>query len=354
MKMTVNLPTYQYDIFIQKGGLKELGAWVQKLWSPRKIMIITDQTVNEFYGNVVKTQLENAGFMLEFYVIEPGEQSKSLTEASKIYTAMSDFQMTRSDSVIALGGGVVGDLAGFVSSTYMRGLSFVQIPTTLLAQVDSSVGGKTAVNSTTAKNLIGTFAQPAGVLIDPETLETLEIRRIREGLAEVIKSAAIADLTLWEELEKYQDEADILEHAESIIYQCVDIKRKVVEADELDNGERLILNFGHTIGHAIEQVAGFGVITHGEAVAMGMFQMCTSAERLGKTPHGTTEKLTTMLRKYHLPIDSSELDRTDLFNAILHDKKARGHQLKVILLESLGKAKIETIQIEKIKDFLAE
>lgn len=195
--------------------------------------------------------------------------------------------MTRSDGIVALGGGVVGDLAGFVASTYMRGIHFLQIPTSLTAQVDSSIGGKTGVNTSFAKNMVGTFTQPDGVLIDPETLQTLGKRELIEGMGEVIKYGLIDDVELWEELSAMDGSPEsILAHAESIIYRSCNVKRKVVVEDELDNGVRLYLNFGHTIGHAIEATAGYGKVMHGEAVAIGMVQISRVAEkRLDATRH---------------------------------------------------------------------
>ncbi|MGO2083170.1 3-dehydroquinate synthase [Vagococcus sp.] len=352
MKVAVNLPHHHYELWIEKGSLNQVGAWVQSLWAPRKVVIITDDTVNALHGDKVSRQLEKSGFDVLIHSIKPGENSKNLISAANCYECLAEFGMTRHDGVLALGGGVVGDLAGFVSSTYMRGLSFLQIPTTLLAQVDSSVGGKTAVNTLSAKNLVGTFAQPNGVLIDPETLLTLEPRRIREGLAEIIKCGAISDIELWQLLDKCQDESEAMEHAVELITRSIEVKRKVVEEDEFDYGSRLTLNFGHTIAHAIEQSAGFGVVTHGEAVAIGMCQINKVSEAKGETAKGTTLQLVKMLSKFHLPVDFSEFNQEKLFKAVTHDKKARGSQIKIILLEEIGTAKIKTINMNEFKEFL--
>ncbi|ALS00622.1 3-dehydroquinate synthase [Enterococcus silesiacus] len=352
MKLTVNLPNHSYDLSIEAGLLKSIGSWAKELWSPQKIVIITDTNVHPLYGDQVFKSLKEANFEVSTFVIDAGEQSKSLTVAAEIYDFLADEGMTRSDGIIALGGGVVGDLAGFVASTYMRGLHFLQVPTTLLAQVDSSIGGKTAVNTTKAKNLVGTFAQPDGVLIDPETLNTLEVRRIREGIAEIIKSAAIADKDLWQELDELVDEQDLIVHATEIIAACCKIKRKVVEEDELDNGVRLLLNFGHTIGHALENTAGYGNLTHGEGVAIGMSQITRVAESKQLTPIGTTEQLNKMIQKFHLPIRSNQWNQEQLYTALTHDKKARGGKINIILLESIGAAKIVRIPIEEMKSYL--
>ncbi|WP_086313100.1 3-dehydroquinate synthase [Enterococcus sp. 7F3_DIV0205] len=352
MKLTVNLPNHSYDLTIEKGLLKDIGPWTKKLWSPQKIVIITDTNVQPLYGDQVYKSLKDAGFEPSTFVIEAGEQSKSLSVAADIYDFLADEGLTRSDGIIALGGGVVGDLAGFVASTYMRGLHFLQVPTTLLAQVDSSIGGKTAVNTKKAKNLVGTFAQPDGVLIDPDTLSTLEIRRIQEGIAEIIKSAAIADEDLWHKLDLLVDEHDLIVHATEIISACCKIKRKVVEEDELDNGVRLLLNFGHTIGHALENTAGYGNLTHGEGVAIGMSQITRVAESKNLTPVGTTEQLNKMIQKFNLPTTSDQWDHEQLYTALTHDKKTRGGKINIILLESIGKAKIVRIPIEEMKSYL--
>ncbi|MGX7201879.1 3-dehydroquinate synthase [Enterococcus plantarum] len=352
MKLTVTLPNHSYDLTIEKGLLKSIGSWVKELWLSQKIVIITDTNVQPLYGEQVQKSLKEAGFETATFVIKAGEQSKSLSVAAEVYDVLADEGMTRSDGIIALGGGVVGDLAGFVASTYMRGLHFLQVPTTLLAQVDSSIGGKTAVNTKKAKNLVGTFAQPDGVLIDPDTLDTLEVRRIQEGIAEIIKSAAIADQDLWQKLDALTDENDLKAHATEIIAACCKIKRKVVEEDELDNGVRLLLNFGHTIGHALENTAGYGNLTHGEGVAIGMSQVTRVAESKKLTPKGTTEKLTKMIQKFHLPIRSNQWDQEQLYAALTHDKKARGGKINLILLDSIGEAKIVRIPIEEMKGYL--
>ncbi|MBM7688667.1 3-dehydroquinate synthase [Enterococcus ureilyticus] len=352
MKLTVTLPNHAYDLTIEKGLLSGIGQWAKTLWSPQKIVIITDSNVQPLYGNKVKKSLEEAGFDPTTFVIDAGEQSKSLSVAAEIYDFLADEGLTRSDGIIALGGGVVGDLAGFVASTYMRGIHFLQVPTTLLAQVDSSIGGKTAVNTKKAKNLVGTFGQPDGVLIDPDTLNTLEVRRVREGIAEIIKSAAIADEELWQKLEILTDEHDLLVHATEIIAACCKIKRKVVEEDELDNGVRLLLNFGHTIGHALENTVGYGNLTHGEGVAIGMSQITRIAENKQLTPTGTTKQLNKMIQKFQLPIQSDLWDQDQLYLALTHDKKARGGKINIILLETIGKAKIVRIPIEQMKSYL--
>ncbi|MGL4696267.1 3-dehydroquinate synthase [Enterococcus larvae] len=350
--LTVQLPTHEYQIIIEKNSLTEIGKWAAKLWKPQKVAIVTDTTVDELYGSLVLNQLTANGFETTKIVVPAGETSKSLENTEKIYEHLAENQFTRSDGILALGGGVIGDLAGFAAATYMRGIHFLQVPTTLLAQVDSSIGGKTGVNTKNAKNLVGAFWQPDGVLIDPNTLNTLEPRRLKEGIAEIVKSAAIADKELWEKLENLKDEQDLLAHAPEIITACLKIKRAVVQEDELDNGIRLILNFGHTIGHAIENTAGYGVVSHGEAVAIGMVQINRIAEQKGLTPEDTTEQLITMLKKFGLPISYDNWNEETLYQALTHDKKTRGTAIKIILLEEIGKAKIVPTEIEEMKEYL--
>lgn len=352
MKLTVTLPTHTYDIFIEKNSLQKIGDWVASLWAPQKIAVITDQTVAAFYGEAVSQKLKAAGFAPILYAICPGEKSKTLHTAQKLYAFLSGKGFTRADGILALGGGVVGDLAGFVASTYMRGIHFLQVPTTLLAQVDSSVGGKTGVNTESAKNLIGTFAQPDGVLIDPETLQTLEERHVIAGLAEVIKYAAIADAALWQQLAACEKLADFMAQAESFIAACCQIKIRFVEADERDTGQRLFLNFGHTLAHALENVTCYGVLMHGEAVAIGMYQITKASERLGYTSAGVADALAAMLQKFHLPIESQIGDHKALYQALSHDKKARGATLQLVLLTAIGQAKIQRIAMADMVYFL--
>lgn len=349
----VNLPNHHYKIDVKRGLLNSCGQWVANIWRPQRVAIITDDIVENLYGDDVIDSLIEFGFDVTMLVVPNGEESKSLEKATYLYDELADKGFTRSDGVIALGGGVIGDLAGFVASTYMRGIHFLQIPTTLLAQVDSSIGGKTAVNTGKAKNLVGTFAQPDGVLIDPNVLNTLEIRRVREGIAEIIKSAAIADKQLWDLLNTLKNEQDLLNHAEEVIHASLDVKRRVVEEDVFDHGNRLTLNFGHTIGHAIEKTSGYGIVSHGEGVSLGMVMISTQAEKFNQTPQGITDELIQMLSKFHLPTSIS-LNKETIFEAITHDKKARGNTLKIILLKKLGQAKIVDIPIDTIKDYIIE
>ncbi|NBA62486.1 3-dehydroquinate synthase [Enterococcus mundtii] len=351
--LEVVLPEKSYEIIIERNALDHVSEWIEGIWKNKKIAIISDTNVFPIYGEKICQQLR-ASYEVVHYVVPAGESSKSFDMAANLYAFLAEEQFTRSDAVIALGGGVIGDLASFVASTYMRGISFVQIPTSLLAQVDSSIGGKTAINAPMAKNMIGTFAQPDGVLIDPETLMTLSERRIQEGIAEIIKCGAISDETLWQDLASLTGVADLLANSEKIIEKALRVKKQVVEEDQFDNGNRLLLNFGHTIGHAIENTAGYGQISHGEAVAIGMVQITKQAERMGQSPVGITAQLIQMIEKYQLPIKYQPWEEQSLYDAITHDKKARGKTLKIILLDKIGQARIQEIPLESVKDYLKE
>ena len=345
MKLNVNLPHHPYDITIEKGALSQVGNWLSQLWQPQKVVIITDNRVARLYAEKVKLSLVAAGFETFVFDFLEGEASKNLKTVK--------VGLTRSDGIVALGGGVVGDLAGFVASTYMRGIHFVQIPTSLTAQVDSSIGGKTGVNTPWAKNMVGTFTQPDGVLIDPDVLLTLGRRELIEGMGEVVKYGLIDDKELWRELEEMDGSPEsILEHAESIIYHSCDVKRKIVVEDELDNGVRLYLNFGHTIGHAIEATAGYGKVMHGEAVAIGMVQVSRVAEKKGLMPAGITENIIRMCQKFGLPVDYQPWTEAALYLALIHDKKARGNSIKLVLVPELGSASIHQIPLEEMREFL--
>lgn len=352
MIITVNLKDHSYPINVQRNSLKQSGVWVKSIWAKQKVALVTDNTVNQIYAQQVKESLDSNGFQTTVMVIPSGETSKSLEMTDFLYRKLAQNHFTKNDGVIALGGGVVGDLAGFVAATYMRGIHFLQFPTSLLAQVDSSIGGKTAINMTAAKNLIGTFYQPDGVLIDPAVLDTLPQRRLREGVAEIVKAAAIADVDLWQLLEGIRNSTELKQRAEEIIIPALKVKQQVVEKDEFDQNQRLILNFGHTIGHAIEKTAGYGTISHGESVAIGMIKITQQAEKMGLTPKYTTQKLQHMLSKFDLPTTLTDFNPRQIKETINHDKKVREGQLNIILLEKIGQAKIVPIYIDTIEDYL--
>ncbi|MDR1605860.1 MAG: 3-dehydroquinate synthase [Streptococcaceae bacterium] len=352
--LQVNLPNHPYEIKIARDSLATSGQWAKTLWQPQKIVMITDNHVGELYAETVKLSFEAAGFeVVGVFSFLEGEASKTLVTVEKAYQFLANRGLTRSDGIVALGGGVVGDLAGFVASTYMRGLHFLQIPTSLTAQVDSSVGGKTGVNTAFAKNMVGTFAQPDGVLIDPNCLQTLGTRELYEGMGEVIKCGLIADAELWEILQGLTgDVTDLLAHAEALIYHSCDVKRKVVVEDELDNGSRLYLNFGHTIGHAVEVIAGYGQVMHGEAVAIGMIQITKIAEAKGLAEAGLTNQIREMVKKFHLPTTFEDWDVARLTKAITLDKKARGRAIKTVLVAQVGHAVINEVPLAAFSEWL--
>ena len=252
MEMIVNLKEHSYPIYIEKNILNQSNDKIKEIFKGKKIMIISDDQVYPLYGNVLTSNLEN-DFEVGHVVVPHGEKSKRFDMLPTLYKACLDFKLTRTDLIIALGGGVIGDMAGFVASSYLRGVKLVQIPTSLLAQVDSSVGGKVAVDLPEGKNLVGAFYHPSMVLIDPCTLKTLDSHFISDGMGEVIKYGCIKDKKLFDQLNSYQNFEELYEFIDEIIYNCVNIKREVVEKDQFDFGDRLLLNFGHTYAHAIEQ-----------------------------------------------------------------------------------------------------
>ena len=330
-KVHISLKDYSYDVLIEKGLLSNISDYID---ISREIVIISDDNIPKEYIELIISKLNKP---LTFFVPQ-GEQSKSMETAYSLLNKLVENKVTRSVLIIALGGGVIGDLAGFVSSVYMRGVDYIQIPTTLLSQIDSSVGGKVGINADNMKNAIGSFKQPKLVLIDPNTLHTLEKRQISSGIAEMIKYGVIASKQLFTDLLT----KDIFKDIEHYIYQCVTIKKDVVVEDEFDYGLRQLLNFGHTIGHALEQYSNYNLL-HGEAVSIGMVLM--SKEK----PY--YKKLIEVLNKYNLPT-SYEYDKEAIYSYIVTDKKASKHNLNIIIADELGKGLIKTIKTIQIKEKL--
>ena len=333
MKLTVNLDKNSYPIFIENGIIKRSGEHISQIFSGQKIMIVSDDNVFPLYGQQVMDSLKD--YECHSLVLPHGEPTKNFQSLPKIYTAMLDAKLTRSDLVIALGGGVIGDLAGFAAASYLRGIKLVQIPTSLLAQVDSSVGGKVAVDLPQGKNLVGAFYQPKMVLIDPDVLNTLPEHFIKDGMGEVIKYGCIKDGSLFDRLCAHSSFEDLKPELPEIITRCVDIKRIVVEADQFDTGERMLLNFGHTLAHTIEQYYNYERESHGEAVGIGMYQITLMAEEKGLTGSGCADQIKKALEIYGLP-SSCGLPVTDLTKAITLDKKNLNGKLNVVLLKELG------------------
>ncbi|GAB2027584.1 3-dehydroquinate synthase [Lactovum odontotermitis] len=353
MKLKVDLParSHAYELLIERGAFENAAEWVSSLWSKQKIVLISDDEVAALYAGKLSSNLEKAGFDVSLFTFPAGEALKTLATAEAAWNFCAEQGLTRSDGIIGLGGGVAGDLTGFAASTYLRGIHFLQIPTSLTAQVDSSIGGKTGVNSMVAKNMIGTFAQPDGVLIDPNLLATLNGRCLREGMGEVIKCALIADKELWKKLETMSG-SDVLANADELIEHAVNVKRRLIAEDEFDHGSRLLLNFGHTIGHAIETTAGYGEVMHGEAVAAGMLQITRIAEEKGLAETGLTEQIRRMLLKFGLPAEYEPWQPERLYQALTHDKKTQGAMIRTVLVTEIGKAEIHPMEITEMKDYL--
>ncbi len=336
-----------YDIFIEKGVLDSVGETAKRLSAAKKVTVISDTNVAPLYLERIEKSLENSGFEVFSHVFKAGESSKTLDTISKIYADLAEFGMTRKDIIVALGGGVCGDMAGFAAATYLRGIDFIQVPTSLLAQVDSSVGGKTGVDLPAGKNLVGAFHQPIAVLIDPDALTTLPDEFIRDGMGEVIKYGCIKDSAFFESLEA----ENVLGKIEDVIEICVSIKRDVVSRDEREAGERMLLNFGHTLGHSIEKLHGFSGITHGMAVAVGMVMIAKAGEKQGYTEPGTAERIALLCKKYGLPT-TDDSSFAEIAEAARSDKKTAGGTINLVLLTKIGESFTKKIELDRLKEFI--
>lgn len=331
---------HKTEIYIQKGlrdHLFELDSLFKKY---RTIVIITDENVAGYYLKGIVKQFASFGGTVRQIVLEPGEPTKNLGQAEEIYYKLAEFGVTRADAIVALGGGVIGDLAGFCAATYMRGIDLYQIPTSLIAMSDSAVGDKTGVDLDIGKNMVGAFYPAEAVFVDPVFLQTLDDRFFIDGMAEVIKYGCIASGKLFVRLTGYQYQEDLLDDMDSVIAKCLQIKRNVVEEDERESGIRRILNFGHTIGHVIENYFGYGTYTHGEAVAIGMYNITRMSVREGITSEEDLANLGQILDTYGLPRELPEMD-LDRVNAILqNDKKFEGDVLNLCVMPQIGTAEI--------------
>lgn len=349
--LDVRLPGKEYTIKIGKGCLDTAGEIVASVARGRKAAIITDSTVGAIYGDRVRKSIIEAGLECFSVVVPPGEGSKSMEMYASVCERLMEGGLTRKDIVVALGGGVVGDLAGFAAATILRGVDFIQIPTTLLSQVDSSVGGKVAVNLNAGKNLIGAFHQPKAVLIDTDCLTSLPDRTFSDGMAEVIKYGAIEDSSLFNKLSALGGRAGVMSEIEDIVYTCVDIKRRIVESDELDEGGRMVLNFGHTLGHAYEKSGGYSRYTHGEAVAAGMVRISEIGEVLKITKKGTSDELRKLIRMYGLP-EKIAIGTEEYRLAVGVDKKAEGKEINLIFIEDIGRVTIRKMDTGKLMELI--
>lgn len=347
-QLRVNAST-SYDILIAQDLLSDCGRRIRPVTSAAKAVIVTDDIVDGLYRQRTEQSLREAGFETEVFVFPHGEASKCHTTLIKLYDFLCEKDVTRSDLLVALGGGVTGDLTGFCAATYLRGIDYVQIPTTLLAQIDSSVGGKTAVDTAMGKNLVGAFKQPLLVLCDTGTLDTLSPEIFSDGMAEAVKYGLIRDESLF----RWIMEGDIRADIDRLIYECVRIKAEIVEADEFDKGERMLLNFGHTIGHAIERQYQYEAYTHGSAVGIGMVWIARIFEKEGLTPSGTAERIVKCLEKYGLPC-SAVITPEQIYQYSIHDKKRSKQDISLVILEKTGKAVIHKVPVAQYRRYLEE
>ena len=336
--LTVALPGREYDILIERGLLAQAGERIRAvLPKASKLAVVTDSNVEPLYGKTVLDSLSAAGFEARLFAVPAGEKSKNTSQLARLWEDFMAFGLTRTDAVVALGGGVVGDLAGFAAATVLRGVDFVQIPTTLLAQVDSSVGGKTAIDLKAGKNLAGAFYQPKLVLMDPDVLDTLSLPEFMEGMAEVLKYGCIWDADFFDFLAARPSRHELKPDIEHILYTCCDIKRQVVMEDERDTGLRMILNFGHTLGHAYELAGHYVEWSHGDAVAAGMCAAAQLGVELGVTPPDVRSRVTDAVASLGLP-DFIYCTPDEYAAAVGLDKKGAGADITLILLDRLGHA----------------
>lgn len=344
----VGLPGREYEIWTGDGILEEAGPLAARFADPgATVGVVSDETVWSLYGGKLTTTLTRAGFSVETAVLPPGEHNKTVEGFARLCGRFADWKLSRNSLVLALGGGVIGDLCGFAAAAYMRGIGCLQVPTTLLAQVDSSVGGKTAVNLPQGKNLVGAFHQPKAVLADTATLATLSPREQRCGMAEIVKYGCIRSMPLFRRL----GEQSPASRMPDIIAECCRIKSEVVARDELEHGERMHLNFGHTFGHAIERRYGFFDFNHGEAVAAGMVIAAEVGEAMSVTVPGTADEIRRVLRVHELPIGCGA-GTEELLPAISHDKKSRSDGIRLVLLEEIGRAVVREVELNRLGELM--
>jgi 3-dehydroquinate synthase len=336
-KVKVELGSNSYEIRIGADLLSRTGLWLRERGFSGKAAIITDTTVKGLYIEALNQGLTIGGFKAATLEVPAGEEQKSLETAGRLYHELTSSYAERTTPILALGGGVIGDLAGFVAATYMRGVPLIHIPTTLLAQVDSSIGGKTAVDHGQLKNVIGVFYQPRLVVADIDTLKTLPEAELSNGLAEVIKHAVIRNRNFFNFLDNNLEKARSLDMAvlEEIVRENVRIKAEVVAKDEKESGLRSILNYGHTVGHAIEAASNFQ-LKHGQCVAVGMIAAARISNRMGKLDKSDVTRLTDVIRKAGLPTEMPDIKMEDIIQAMQHDKKVQQDRIRFVLLKSIG------------------
>ncbi|MBQ0078294.1 MAG: 3-dehydroquinate synthase [Eubacterium sp.] len=353
-----------YDVVMNPGILQHSGFYIKESLGlkddpltgkleGKKICIVTDATVNQLYAQPDQTlflSLRAAGFEVYKFVFQGGEETKSMETIEQILDFLTSKNFTRTDLLLAFGGGIVGDVTGFAAATYLRGVEFIQVPTTLLACVDSSVGGKTGVNLRAGKNLAGAFWQPSLVLFDPNVLETLSYDLKLDGIAEAIKAGMIADKLILEAIQKKRT-IDDPEFLTTLAAMAVEVKRQVVEEDERDHGSRQLLNFGHTIAHGIEKCSNYR-ISHGHAVAIGMKIVAIASDRLGWTIEKCSEDLIEILERFGFPLECP-FSAWELADVALSDKKRRGDNITLVIPVTMGKCRLKTIPVSKLEQFIA-
>lgn len=342
--VTVNASA-PYPVHIGSGLLAKAGELIAGVTKSRTCAVITDTTVERLYAAPVCRSLQDAGFRVYLYAFPAGEQSKNLAAYGGILEFLAESRLTRSDFAVALGGGVVGDMAGFAAATYQRGIDYIQMPTTFLAASDSSVGGKTAIDLAAGKNLAGAFHQPKMVICDTDTFRTLPEDAFADGVAETVKHGLIADKDFYQFLMR----EELRSRIDGVVRRNVEIKAAVVGEDEKEHGKRKLLNFGHTLGHAIEKCSGY-TVTHGHAVAVGMVLATRAAERLGYSPAGTLSRVTEALRRFRLP-EECPYTAEELYAAATGDKKRDGGSIDVVVLEEIGRARTVRLDMEGLRKF---
>ncbi len=355
-RVPVALGDRSYEILIQPGILSQIGAILQSAGCAGRVGIVTNPVVHQLYGSVVLRALRQAGFSPFLIIVPDGEKAKTVQWLSKILDALVAQQLERQDMILALGGGVTGDVAGFAASTYLRGIPFVQVPTTLVAQVDSSVGGKTGVNHPEGKNLIGAFYQPRIVVIDPHVLKTLPSRQWIAGLAEVIKYGVIADEQFFSYLEQHveeiQDQTD--EAMLHVLRRCCEIKADVVAGDERESGRRRILNYGHTVGHALEAWGRYRKWIHGEAVGIGMVQEALIGQYLGMCSNSVVERQNDLIKRVGLPFAiPKEMTFLNLWQTMQHDKKVIKGDIHCVLPRCIGEVGVVPLVRKSIRKWFS-
>jgi 3-dehydroquinate synthase len=341
-KLRIDLADRSYDILIGRNLLPRVGDHLSHLKSVRRALVVTNPVVNKLYGKVLSEGLQSAGLETDCAEIPEGETHKTLQDAQTVYDHLIENQYDRNTLLVALGGGVIGDLTGFIAATFLRGVPCVQVPTTLLSQVDSSVGGKTAVNHPQGKNLIGAFYQPRLVAIDLDTLRSLPPDEFRAGMAEIIKYGVIEDPQLFAFLEKNSEKilAQDTKCLETIIETSCAIKAKIVELDERESNYRMVLNFGHTIGHAIEALTAYSQFKHGEAVAIGMVYAAKLSCQLGKCSREVVKKIEALVERYGLPSRLPKFSADEYIETLYRDKKAHDKNIRFVLVRDIGTVEI--------------